>query len=200
VENYRELRPDTHNGTTLGWYPSSPSGLASIINAMAEGRESEVRKDMAASEENLADVAHMAVTLTRLPRPHVLASGYAEVLAEVFTFAQNFRASGRTGKIDTFILGAPLWIRQTVAAPLTTRFIPPEFEAAIEEDRSRGNPWRSLRIRLANWIMPRKHFLYAEGDELSETELLSNPVLTTMPTLGDSTNLCPGDEGPQPEQ
>jgi hypothetical protein len=46
VTNYRDLRPDTDNGTDLGWYPSSAMGLEAIMRAMAEGREADVRSDM----------------------------------------------------------------------------------------------------------------------------------------------------------
>ena len=179
VENYRELRPGTRDCTTLGWYPSCPMGLASVIHAMAEGRENEIRKDMATTEPSLVSVADMAFTLTRLPRPHVLASGYVEVLAEVFTFAQNFR-SPPNEKIDTFILGAPLWICPTVAEPLSTRSLPPDFETAIEEDESYYNPWQRFRRCVANWIMPSKKFLYADADELTYPELVSTPALTDL--------------------
>lgn len=132
---------------------------------------------MSASGQSLVSVTDMAFTLTRLPRSQVLASGYTEVLAEVFTFAQSFRVP--EAKLDTFILGAPLWICPTVALPLSTHTLPPDFQRANEEDESHGKLWWRIRTNVANRIMPKKKFLYSEDNELSYRELASRPALTT---------------------
>ena|SRR5215471_4584964 len=180
VTNYRDLRPDTDNGTDLGWYPSSAMGLEAIMKAMAEGREADVRADMETADKSMASVADMAFTLTRLPRSHVLASGYCEVLAEIFTHIDNFRTQAAE-KIDTFLLGAPLWVTPTVATPLSARSLPPDFERAIQEDEIGHNWWTELRMRLANYIMPEKHFLYHNNPELTSEQLLSKPALNIQP-------------------
>lgn len=176
VTNYRDLRPDTDSGTELGWYPSSAMGLEAIMRAMAEGREADVRADMGTADQSMASVADMAFTLTRLPRSHVLASGYCEVLAEIFTHIENFRTQA-TEKVDTFLLGAPLLVTPTVATPLSGRSLPADFERAIQEDEIGQNWWMKLRMRLANYIMPEKHFLYHNNPELTSGQLLSTPAL-----------------------
>jgi hypothetical protein len=176
VTNYRDLRPGTDNGTDLGWYPSNAMGLEAIMRAMADGREADVRADMKTADQSMASVADMAFTLTRLPRSHVLASGYCEVLAEIFTKIENFRTQS-VEKIDTFLLGAPLWVTPTIATPLSTRSLPTDFQRAIQEDEIGHHWWTELRIKLANYIMPEKHFLYHDNPQLTSEQLLSNPAL-----------------------
>jgi hypothetical protein len=121
---------------------------------------------METADQSMASVADMAFTLTQLPRSHVLASGYCEVLAEIFTRIENFRTQA-VEKIDTFLLGAPLWVTPTVATPLSTRSLPADFERAIQEDEIGHNWWTKLRMKLANYIMPEKHFLYHNNPELT---------------------------------
>ena len=150
------------------------------MRAMAEGREADVRADMEVADKSMASVADMAFTLTRLPRSHVLASGDCEVLVEIFTHIENFRTQA-VEKIDTFLLGAPLWVTPTVATPLSTRSLPPDFERAIQEDEIGHNWWIKLRMKLANYIMPEKHFLYHNNPELTSEQLLSNPALNVQP-------------------
>jgi hypothetical protein len=194
LENYVNIRPGTRDSVPSAWYPSTPQGLAGIMSAMADGREDEVRLDMTSDGPNLLAVANMTNTLTALPRPHVGGSLYAELLMEEFVFARNIRIAGKDGgeRIDTFILGAPLWVRSTAPVPMSSGSLPPDFESALEEDQVRhlaGLQERlmDLRVRLANWIMPPRTYLYADAEIMPFEEIIMRPALSGSDQTDDES-------------
>jgi hypothetical protein len=101
-------------------------------------------------------------------------------IVEQGTHIENFRTQA-VEKIGTFLLGAPLWVTPTVATPLSNRSLPADFKRAIQEDDFFHNWWIELRMKLANQIMPEKHFLYHNNPELTSEQLLSNPALNIQP-------------------
>jgi hypothetical protein len=59
--------------------------------------------------------------------------------------------------------------------------LPADFERAIQEDEISHNWWIKMRMTLANYIMPEKHFPYHNNPELTSDQLLSNRALNIQP-------------------
>jgi hypothetical protein len=120
VANYRHRVPaEAPAPNAVQWYPSSPEGLRAIVEAMVARREQDALRDLTRAAPAIEDVVAMATRLSWGERPsaHTLGSDTVEVLAQVFVAERGVVSRWTDRRIDTLVLGAPLWVRTAESKP-----------------------------------------------------------------------------------
>lgn len=126
------------------WYPSASPGLHAIIESLSNERRGVGEWSRLMSEPGRHEFYNLLSALSELPRGHVVAQAFMEVLAKVFYSEHDVKISfngpsGVRGHFDTVLVGAPLWVRSATARPLGNDQVPSGFEQSIEGVRSRPN-------------------------------------------------------------